>query len=140
HERAAEITYYGLHATQHRGQEGAGIVTSNGENLKLHKGTGLLNDVFKRTELDSLSGMAAIGHVHYVSIQDTGYENVQQHLFRSQTAGSMALTHSGNIMNAHDLREMIEGEEIIFHTTTDTELMAHLIKRHGRKVDKDGIM
>src|SRR5699024_498014 len=111
-----------------------------GENLKIQKCIGLLNDVFKRTELDSLYGMSAIGHVHYVSKQDTGYENVQPHLFRSQTAGSMALTHSGNIMNARDLREMLEGEGSIFHTTTDTELLAHLIKRHGRKVNKDGIM
>src|SRR5699024_1069246 len=140
HERAAEITYYGLHATQHRGQEGAGIVTNNGENLKLHKDTGLLNDVFKRTELDSLSGMAAIGHVHYVSKQDTGYENVQPHLFRSQTAGSMALTHSGNIMNANELREMLEDEGSIFQTKADTELLAHLIKRHGKKINKDGIV
>lgn len=138
HKQAAETTYYGLHATQHRGQEGAGIVSSDGTELKLHKDVGLLNDVFKRTELEQLTGKAAIGHVHYVSNQDTGYDNVQPHLFNSQS-GSMALAHSGNIMNAHELRGELEGEGSIFHTKTDTELLAHLIKRHGKKITEEGI-
>lgn len=135
HHQAAEITYYGLHATQHRGQEGAGIVASDGKNLELYKDTGLLNDVFERSKLDELKGTAALGHVHYVSKGDTGFENVQPHLFNSQ-AGSSALAHSGNIMNSHKLRGMLEDEGSIFHTETDTELLAHLMKRHGKKVNE----
>ena len=138
HKKAAEITYYGLHATQHRGQEGAGIASSDGTSLKLHKNVGLLNDVFERAELEQLTGEAAVGHVHYVSNQDTGYENVQPHLFNSQS-GSIALAHSGNIMNAHDLRGDLEDEGSIFHTRADTELLAHLIRRHGKKVTEEGI-
>lgn len=135
HAQAAEVTYYGLHATQHRGQEGAGISVSDGKALQLHKEVGLLNDVFTRPELENLTGMSAIGHVHYVSKQDTGYENVQPHLFHSQTSGSVALTHGGNIMNAAQLRERLEDDGSIFHTATDTELLAHLMKRFGKSVD-----
>lgn len=138
HHQAAEITYYGLHATQHRGQEGAGIVASDGKNLELYKDTGLLNDVFERSKLDDLQGEAALGHVHYVSKGDTGFENVQPHLFNSQ-AGSSAFAHSGNIMNSHKLRGTLEDEGSIFHTETDTELLAHLMKRHGKKVNEDTI-
>jgi len=138
HKQAAEITYYGLHATQHRGQEGAGIVSNDGSELLIHKDVGLLNDVFGRPDLEQLKGEAAIGHVHYVTNQDTGYENVQPHLFHSQS-GSVALAHSGNIMNAHKLRGDLEKEGSIFHTKADTELLAHLIRRHGQRITEKGI-
>lgn len=139
HKQAAEITYYGLHATQHRGQEGAGIVSNDGAELLIHKDVGLLNDVFGRPDLGQLNGEAAIGHVHYVTNQDTGYENVQPHLFHSQS-GSVALAHSGNIMNAHDLRGELENEGSIFHTKADTELLAHLIRRNGKEITEQGII
>ncbi|MBU5467950.1 amidophosphoribosyltransferase [Virgibacillus sp. MSJ-26] len=139
HKQAAEITYYGLHATQHRGQEGAGIVSNDGAELLIHKDVGLLNDVFGRPDLGQLNGEAAIGHVHYVTNQDTGYENVQPHLFHSQS-GSVALAHSGNIMNAHDLRGELENEGSIFHTKADTELLAHLIRRNGKEITEPGII
>ncbi|MUK88443.1 amidophosphoribosyltransferase [Ornithinibacillus sp. L9] len=128
HEKAAEITYYGLHALQHRGQEGAGVVTTDGENLKLHKGQGLVNDVFKRVDFSKLSGHAAIGHVRYATQGERTIDNVQPLLFRSQT-GSMALAHNGNIMNAFKLRGELESTGSILQTSSDTEVLAHLIKR-----------
>ncbi|MFD1037110.1 amidophosphoribosyltransferase [Virgibacillus byunsanensis] len=131
HEKAAEITYYGLHALQHRGQEGAGVVTSDGETLKVHKGLGLVNDVFKQAEFSDLSGHAAVGHVRYPTQGDGGIDNVQPLLFRSQT-GSMALAHNGNIMNAYKLRGELEREGSILQTTSDTEVLAHLIKRNRK--------
>src|SRR5699024_12647885 len=97
HKKAAEITYYGLHATQHRGQEGAGIASSDGTSLNLHKNVGLLNDVFERAELEQLTGEAGVGLVHDVSHHATGYENVQPHLFNSKS-GSIALAHWGTCM------------------------------------------
>ncbi|GAE92332.1 amidophosphoribosyltransferase [Gracilibacillus boraciitolerans JCM 21714] len=90
HEKAAELTYYGLHALQHRGQEGAGIVTTDGEKLNVHKGVGLVNDVFSEDQFSRLQGNAAIGHVRYATQGGGGYENVQPLVFRSQTK-SMAL-------------------------------------------------
>ncbi|WP_284141360.1 amidophosphoribosyltransferase [Virgibacillus sp. LDC-1] len=133
HENAAEITYYGLHALQHRGQDGAGIVTSDGQQLKLHKEVGLVNDVFSRAQFERLSGRAAVGHVHYIVNGDGGLDNVQPHLFHSQS-GSMAFAHIGNVMNAHQLRGELENEGSIFQTKADTELLAHLIKRNGNAI------
>lgn len=135
HEKAAEITYYGLHAQQHRGQDGAGIAVSDGENLTLHKDLGLVNDVFKRGEFDNLKGHAAIGHIHYVTNGDNGFDHVQPHVFRSHT-GSMALAHVGNILNAEKLRSELETDGSIFQTTSDSELLAHLIKRTGKTINE----
>ncbi|WP_042141966.1 amidophosphoribosyltransferase [Paucisalibacillus sp. EB02] len=131
HEKAAELTYYGLHALQHRGQEGAGVVTSDGHELKLHKGQGLVNDVFKRFDFSKLSGHAAIGHVRYATQGERTIDNVQPLLFRSQT-GSMALAHNGNIMNAYELRGELEAAGSILQTSSDTEVLAHLLKRNGK--------
>lgn len=139
HEKAAEITYYGLHALQHRGQEGAGIVVSDGETLKLHRDLGLVNDVFKRTSFSELAGHAAIGHVRYTTQEDRGIDSVQPLLFRSQT-NSMALAEVGNIMNAHKLRGELEGEGSILQTQSDTELLAHLMKRNGKDVTQESII
>ncbi|WP_188455096.1 amidophosphoribosyltransferase [Virgibacillus oceani] len=130
HEKAAEITYYGLHALQHRGQDGAGVVTSDGERLKIHKDLGLVNDVFKNADFQDLQGNAAIGHVRYATQGDGGIDNIQPLLFRSQT-GSVALAHNGNIMNAYKLRGELERDGSIFQTTSDTEVLAHLIKRNS---------
>ncbi|WP_047983115.1 amidophosphoribosyltransferase [Ornithinibacillus californiensis] len=130
HEKAAELTYYGLHALQHRGQEGAGVVTSDGLELKLHKGQGLVNDVFKRFDFSELNGHAAIGHVRYATQGERTIDNVQPLLFRSQ-GGSMALAHNGNIMNAFELRGELEAAGSILQTSSDTEVLAHLLKRNG---------
>ncbi|MEC5424354.1 amidophosphoribosyltransferase [Virgibacillus sp. C22-A2] len=138
HEKAAEITYYGLHALQHRGQEGAGVVVSDGSSLKVHKGLGLVNDVFKRARFSDLSGHAAIGHVRYGTQGDGGIDNVQPLLFRSQS-GSMALAHNGNIMNAYKLRGELEAEGSILQTSSDTEVLAHLIRRSGKETSEESI-
>lgn len=130
HDKAAEMTYYGLHALQHRGQEGAGIVTSNGEALHLHKGIGLINDVFSEGQIKNLPGRSAIGHVRYTTQGGGGYENVQPLVFRSQTS-SLAVCHNGNLVNAFALKSNLEAQGSILQTTSDTEVVAHLIKRSG---------
>lgn len=139
HDKAVEITYYGLHALQHRGQDGAGVVVSDGETLKSHRDMGLVNDVFERAEFSKLSGHAAIGHVRYGKKAEDGVDNVQPLLFHSQT-GSMALAHSGNIMNAYELQGELESEGSILQTSSDTEVLAHFIKRSGEETSEAAII
>ena len=127
-EDAPQISYYGLHALQHRGQEGAGIVVTNGEGLQAVKGEGLVNDVFADNKLDKLQGHGAIGQVRYTTESGRGIENVQPLVFRS-TTGSLSVAHNGNIVNAAELREHLERQGSIFQTNSDTEVLAHLIKR-----------
>lgn len=130
HPDAAQLTYYGLHSLQHRGQEGAGIVVNNGNQLKGYKGLGLITEVFNNGQLHELEGEAAIGHVRYATAGGGGYENVQPLQFNSST-GSLALAHNGNIVNANLLKRQLEEHGSIFQTTSDTEVMAHLIKQNG---------
>jgi amidophosphoribosyltransferase len=128
HPDAAQITYYGLHSLQHRGQEGTGIVVSDGETLRIHKGLGLVAEVFSKGEIETLHGNSAIGHVRYSTAGGGGIANTQPLLFNSQT-GSLALAHNGNLVNANSLKRELESQGSIFHTTSDTEVLAHLIKR-----------
>ncbi len=127
---AAQITYYGLHALQHRGQEGAGIVVTDGKTLQAVKGEGLVNEVFSNGKLDHLKGSGAIGHVRYATAGGGGIENVQPLLFRS-TTGSLAIAHNGNLVNANHLKQHLERQGSIFQTSSDTEVLAHLIKKSG---------
>lgn len=138
HKEAAQISYYGLHSLQHRGQEGAGIVTTDGEKLTAMKGLGLISEVFAGGKLNEMSGKAAIGHVRYATAGGGGYENVQPLLFRSHS-GSLALAHNGNIVNANQLKHQLENQGSIFQTTSDTEVLAHLIRRSGYSSVADGI-
>ena len=138
HAEASQITYYGLHSLQHRGQEGAGIVTTDGEKLAAVKGEGLVNEVFGNGRLDDLHGKAAIGHVRYATAGGGGYENVQPLLFHSQT-GSLALAHNGNLVNANALKHQLESMGSILQTTSDTEVLAHLIRRSGYTLLKDRV-
>ncbi|WP_339253784.1 amidophosphoribosyltransferase [Sporosarcina sp. FSL W8-0480] len=131
HEEASQLTYYGLHALQHRGQEGAGIATKNGKGLLVKKGEGLVNEVFSGDALKGLTGHSAIGQVRYTTEEGRGAENVQPLVFRS-TTGSMAIAHNGNLINAQELKESLEKQGSIFQTTSDTEVLAHLIKKSGR--------
>ncbi|QQZ09112.1 amidophosphoribosyltransferase [Heyndrickxia vini] len=130
HPDAAKITYYGLHSLQHRGQEGAGIVVSDGGRLQVLKGEGLVTEVFNEGRIDKLHGKSAIGHVRYATAGGGGIENVQPFLFNSQN-GSLALAHNGNIVNANALKHQLEAQGSIFQTSSDTEVLAHLIKRSG---------
>ncbi|MBM7646611.1 amidophosphoribosyltransferase [Scopulibacillus daqui] len=130
HEQAAQLTYYGLHSLQHRGQEGAGIAVTDGQMVHDHKGLGLVNDVFAPEQLEQLKGYAAIGHVRYSTQGGKDYINVQPLVFRSQT-DTLSLAHNGNLVNAHALKCQLEAQGSIFQTTSDTEVLAHLIKRGG---------
>ncbi|QDI92640.1 amidophosphoribosyltransferase [Salicibibacter halophilus] len=130
HPEAAQLTYYGLHSLQHRGQEGAGIVTSDGEELHVHKNTGLLTEAFQAGDLDRLPGRQALGHVRYATAGKGGYDNVQPLHFKSED-GSLAMAHNGNLVNYQGLKSELERTGSIFQTTTDTEILAHLMKRQA---------
>lgn len=138
HENAAQITYYGLHSLQHRGQEGAGIAVTNGEKVTVAKGLGLVTEVFGQGEISDLHGKAAIGHVRYATAGGGGYQNVQPLHFQSHS-GSLALAHNGNLVNATALKHQLENQGSIFQTTSDTEVLAHLIKRSGYQALKDQV-
>ena len=128
HSNPAAMSYYGLHALQHRGQEGAGIVVTDGKSLRAVKGEGLVNDVFNNGKLEQLEGHSAIAHVRYATAGGSGIENVQPLLFNS-TTGSLAIAHNGNIVNATRLKRNLEQQGSIFQTTSDTEVLAHLLKK-----------
>ena len=125
---AAQLSYYGLHTLQHRGQEGAGIVVKNGDKLSRHKGRGLVSDVFSKEILESLTGTAAIGHVHYSSSEKTDIANIQPLLFHFETS-SLSICHNGNLVNPKQLRRELESVGSIFQTKSDAEILAHLVKR-----------
>ncbi len=129
---AASLTYYGLHALQHRGQEGCGIVTvdNEGEFYRV-KGTGLVTEVFKGDELSQLKGDTAIGHVLYTPASGNQPDNIQPFLFRHNT-GNFALAHNGNIVNSTPLRTYLENRGSLFQSTSDSEILAHLIKKEVR--------
>lgn len=128
HEEAANLTHLGLHALQHRGQEGAGIVCSDAGQLNVHRGIGLVADVFKRHKLNPLHGNLAIGHVRYSTFGTSELKNVQP-LPVDYARGSMALGHNGNLVNAQTLREQLEEDGAIFQSTTDSEVIIQLIAR-----------
>ena len=131
HPDAAQITYYGLHSLQHRGQEGTGISVTDGKNVKMVKGEGLVTEIYTSEAMKELKdGKAAIGHVRYATAGGSGYENVQPLVFHFQT-GSLALAHNGNLVNAEQLKSQLEGQGSIFQTSSDTEVLAHLIRRGG---------
>ncbi|MBU8880283.1 amidophosphoribosyltransferase [Bacillus sp. FJAT-29790] len=134
HSDASQITYYGLHSLQHRGQEGTGIVVTDGSKLKGAKREGLVTEVFTADSMKDLTGNAAIGHVTTAA----GYENIQPLLFHSQS-GSMALCHNGSLINGRALRHQLEGQGSIFQTSSDTEILAHLIRRGGFSSLKDRV-
>ncbi|HZS37109.1 MAG TPA: amidophosphoribosyltransferase [Polyangia bacterium] len=133
HPEAANITYLGLHALQHRGQEAAGIVTSDGDKFHQSKRMGLVGEAFSRGELDGLPGHLAIGHVRYSTQGDSSLRNAQP--FAVEYAhGSIAVAHNGNLVNAADLRRKLEMDGSIFQSTTDSEVIIHLLAR-GREPD-----
>lgn len=137
HEEAASLAYVGLHTLQHRGQEGAGIVVKNKSELTQHKGLGLASEVFSKDILSEMIGTSAIGHVRYTTTGSNILANVQPFLFHF-SHGSMALCHNGNITNAKTLRKNLEQNGSIFHSSSDTEVLAHLITKSNKNtlVDK----
>ena len=125
---APGIVYYGLHALQHRGQEACGIVSAEEGRLASVKGEGLVTEVFNGDNLSTLHGRMAIGHVRYSTAGGGGRENVQPFVFRHHT-GDFALAHNGNLVNSRELVRYLEDKGSLFHSTSDSEILAHLIKK-----------
>ena len=125
---AAQFVYYGLHSLQHRGQEACGIVTADGDRLLCKKDEGLVVEVFNQDNLAKLHGDKAIGHVRYSTAGGGGYDNVQPFVFHHHT-GNFAVAHNGNIVNSSLLVKYLEKQGSLFHSTSDSEIIAHLIKK-----------
>jgi len=133
HPEAANLAYLGLHALQHRGQEGAGIVSSDGKDMYSHRGQGLVADVFGRKErITQLAGDRAIGHVRYSKAGASDLSCVQPLLVQRAGQG-LAVAHNGNFVNAASLRQGLEDEGAIFQSSTDTEILVHLIARSRQR-------
>ncbi|MBI5166932.1 MAG: amidophosphoribosyltransferase [candidate division NC10 bacterium] len=128
HPEASNITYLGLYALQHRGQESAGIASSDGQVLHLEKAMGLVADVFTRERLKRLPGQAAIGHVRYSTTGSSHIKNAQP-IVVGHRRGAVALAHNGNLINANKLRADLEAQGSLFSSTTDSEVILHLIAR-----------
>jgi amidophosphoribosyltransferase len=132
HPEAAKIAYLGLYALQHRGQESAGIVASDGQRLHMVKGMGLVQEVFTEEALSRLPGTAAIGHTRYSTAGDSSLLNAQPILIDG-SKGQLALGHNGNLTNAREWRRRLEHRGSIFQTTSDTEVILHLLARSSRR-------
>ncbi|TCT14705.1 amidophosphoribosyltransferase [Natranaerovirga pectinivora] len=130
----ARMTYYGIFALQHRGQESAGIAVNNQGTILYRKEMGMVSEVFDDVVLDSLKGHSAIGHVRYSTCGDSLRENAQP-LVVKYTKGHMAIAHNGNLTNAEKLREELEAQGTIFQTTTDSEVIAALLSKERIKVN-----
>src|SRR6266699_6349263 len=126
HPEAEKLAYLGLHALQHRGQESAGIVTSDGMTLHPYKAMGLVADIFTEEVLSQLHGTLAIGHTRYSTAGDSALLNAQPILVQSNK-GRVALAHNGNLVNAPEIRSRLETQGSIFQTNSDTEVIVHLI-------------
>ena len=131
----ASVTYYGLYALQHRGQESAGIAVANGEEVKIHKGLGLITEAFNSDNLDylkSLNGNISVGHVRYSTAGAKTVENAQP-LLANTKLGPIAMAHNGNLVNADVIRELLEDGGHVFHTSVDSEVLASLIARGSKR-------
>jgi amidophosphoribosyltransferase len=128
HEDTARLTYFGLYALQHRGQESAGISVADGRFMKHHKGMGLVSEIFNEDILASLKGHLGIGHVRYSTTGSSILVNAQPFCI-THSGCSLAIAHNGNLVNAHDLRCELEQRGSIFQTTMDSEVIVHLIAR-----------
>ncbi len=126
HPEAANLAYLALYALQHRGQESAGIASSNGHTLLVHRGMGLVADIFDEKMIRRLEGWSAIGHNRYSTTGSTVLKNSQP-LVVKYTHGSLAVAHNGNLVNAEELRLHLEEHGSIFQSTVDTEVILHLI-------------
>ena len=136
HPQASYLTYLGLYALQHRGEESAGIISYNGKEFFIHKELGHVADVFNEDILNKLKGESAIGHVRYSTYGSTNIENAQPLLVKC-AQGAIAIAHNGNLVNALQLRKELESQGAIFQTTTDSEIILHLIAHssHGNLLD-----
>ncbi len=133
------LTYYGLYALQHRGQESAGIAVADGRNIHLHKNMGLVPEVFNEDILKRLNGHLAIGHVRYSTTGSSLLINAQPLVF-GYLKGMLALAHNGNLTNANDLRQSLGETGSVFQSTTDSEVIVNLIARYNRNTLEDALM
>ncbi len=139
HPDSVKLTYLGLFALQHRGQESAGIVTSSGKGMKGHRGMGLVVDVFTKERLESLSGNLAMGHVRYSTAGSSLIKNAQP--FQVDTSfGPLAIGHNGDLVNALQLRDKLEKTGSIFQSTMDSELIVHLITKSKKNKLEDKLV
>ncbi len=136
---AAQMTYFGLFALQHRGQEGCGIAVSDGTSIDYYKNIGLVSEVFKQDTLNRLEGHMAIGHVRYSTTGANSELNTQPIVAR-YLQGQLALAHNGNLTNAGALRTKLATNGSVFQTTIDTEVIVNLIARHGQNDLEESLM
>ena len=139
HPEAANLTYLGLYALQHRGQESAGIASSNGKRVSLSRAMGYVADSFDEDKLAELSGSLAIGHVRYSTAGESNLVNAQPILIDC-SHGEISLCHNGNIVNATELRQRLVHEGSIFQTNSDTEVILHLYARSQAAAAEDAII
>ncbi len=139
HTEAAKLTYLGLYALQHRGQESAGIATSDGARLVAHKAMGYVNDGFNEEIFTRLAGTSAIGHVRYSTAGESGLKNAQPILIDC-AHGEIAICHNGNLVNAQELRDALVAQGSIFQTTSDTEVLLHLYARSKAPTPEEALV
>ena len=138
-EEVANLTYFGLYALQHRGQESAGIATSDGRSLRMHKDIGLVAQAFDQPALDRLTGHLALGHTRYSTTGSSRVENAQPIMVEHPQLGTMAIAHNGNLTNTETLRRTLEHDGVRFKTSSDTEVIAELFA-HTTGIDLVGVL
>jgi len=139
HPEAANLTYLGLYALQHRGQESVGIASSDGQRLRVHKAVGHVADAFDESGIADLAGTSAVGHVRYSTSGESGLKNAQPILIEC-AHGEIAICHNGNLVNAQELRESLVREGSIFQTSSDTEVLLHLYARSRAATPEQAIV
>jgi amidophosphoribosyltransferase len=138
HPEAEKLAYLGLHALQHRGQESAGIATSDGLTARVHKDMGLVADIFTEDVLSTIRGTLAIGHTRYSTAGDSALLNAQPILVQSNK-GAIAVAHNGNLVNGFEIRSQLERQGSIFQTNSDTEVIVHLVALSREQTLPDAI-
>ena len=138
HPEASRVTYLGLYALQHRGQEAAGIVTSGNSGFRSRKKQGYVADVFDAKALEKLEGSNAIGHTRYSTSGESNNANIQP-IYIECKFGKIAVCHNGNLINAHLLRHELVERGSIFRTTSDTEVILHLYAKSMQRSREDAI-
>src|SRR6267143_247572 len=124
---AARLAFFSLYALQHRGQESAGIAATDGSDLRLVRGMGLVGQVFGEPDLGVLGGRAAIGHTRYSTTGSSRIQNAQPMVVRADGLGELAIGHNGNCINARELRDDLAARGVLFTTSSDTEVVAQAI-------------
>jgi len=139
HPQATQISYLGLFALQHRGEEAAGICSSDGKNLRLYKNSGLVGEVFNEQILEQYAGVHAIGHTRYSTTGSSVAVNAQPYKVEFNR-GQIAVCHNGNLVNAQQLRRELESKGSIFGSTMDSEILVHLMAKPSYTSNEEAII